>query len=374
MSNFSFIELEQFYNEATLLFGELRDKKLLKKLPDDISSRIVGLLDQYVIAEKEASSPEGCLEFDSRRDGEVVPANCYSSNDITDFIWRGNVEVKGLIKGQKLLKNFCIAHGNRLSLFAGSKKKPLKAQMVLTNAAHVEMIPDGKKHGNLYSITELAYPVVTVKFPSVDEGQQWLEAYKASQLSTVSKDNELVLSYAEEEEDDEMLYEALEDIDDSTQSAGSFATSHSTGELSKSVSFASQDLLQSEGGSMTHSDSRQSQLSLNRTDSQLSHVSEKRNEAPSPEFSEIIKEEDMMKVLEEDVPSCWGEFSYQQVYQTEWSFNLSQTVLPGKNLLSLKRGQMVLIKEQVNSDWWEAVDCRGKEGFVASCFLSLAFE
>ena len=28
------------------MFGELRDKKLLKKLPDDISGRIVGLLDQ----------------------------------------------------------------------------------------------------------------------------------------------------------------------------------------------------------------------------------------------------------------------------------------------------------------------------------------
>ena len=44
----------------------------------------------------------------------------------------------------------------------------------------------------------------------------------------------------------------------------------------------------------------------------------------------LRQEEDMMQVLEEDVPSCWGEFSYQQVYQTEWSFNLSQTVLPGK--------------------------------------------
>ena len=128
----------------------------------------------------------------------------------------------------------------------------------------------------------------------MDEGQKWFEAYKASQLSTVSKDNELVSSYNEEEEDDEMLYEALEDIDDSTQSAGSFAASHSTGELSKSVSFASQDRLQSEGGSLTHSDSRQSQLSLNRTDSQLSHVSEKRNE--SPEISEIIKVLSTVKV------------------------------------------------------------------------------
>ena len=36
--------------------------------------------------------------------------------------------------------------------------------MVLTTAAHCEMIPDGKKHGNLYSITELAYPVVHVYF------------------------------------------------------------------------------------------------------------------------------------------------------------------------------------------------------------------
>lgn len=31
----------------------------------------------------------------------------------------GNVEVKGLFRGQKFLKNYCIAHGKRLSFFAG---------------------------------------------------------------------------------------------------------------------------------------------------------------------------------------------------------------------------------------------------------------
>ena len=31
----------------------------------------------------------------------------------------GNVEVKGLFRGQKFLKNYCIAHGKHLSFFAG---------------------------------------------------------------------------------------------------------------------------------------------------------------------------------------------------------------------------------------------------------------
>ena len=43
-----------------------------------------------------------------------------------------------------------------------------------------------------------------------------------------------------------------------------------------------------------------------------------------------FQEEDKIAKLDEDIPSYWGEFSYDQVYQTEWSFNLSQTVLPGK--------------------------------------------
>ncbi|KAL5260171.1 hypothetical protein ACHWQZ_G010323 [Mnemiopsis leidyi] len=374
MSNFSFIELEQFYTEAINVFGELQEKKLLKKLPDDISSRIGSLLQQYSPSEKEESTPGAYLDYDTRRDGETVPSGGYTSSDISEFIWKGNVEVKNLFKGQKFVKNYCVSHGQRLSFFAGSKKKPLKAQMVLTAAAHIEVVPDGKKNGNVYNVTELAYPVVTIKFPSVEEGQKWYEAYKSSLVSTSGADNELIL--CEEDEDDGLLYEAL--IEDYHP--------HSSGELSKSVSFASHDILNDENGSLSRSDSRHSHLSENSAEPTPPPPLTERTPPPSPpqldkpapsppaEVPEYIKEEDKIAMLDEEIPECWGEFQYGEVYHTEWSFNLSRTVLPEKDLLSLKRGQMVLVKERVNSDWWKALDCQGQEGLIASCYLSLAFE
>ena len=44
-----------------------------------------------------------------------------------------------------------------------------------------------------------------------------------------------------------------------------------------------------------------------------------------------------------------------------------------QGLLSLQRGQIVLLREKVNDDWWKVIDSHGMEGFVASCYLSLAF-
>ena len=36
--------------------------------------------------------------------------------------------------------------------------------MVLSAAAHIEMVPDAKKQGSVYTITELAFPVVGYEF------------------------------------------------------------------------------------------------------------------------------------------------------------------------------------------------------------------
>ena len=44
----------------------------------------------------------------------------------------------------------------------------------------------------------------------------------------------------------------------------------------------------------------------------------------------MTQEEDKIAMLDEEIPDSWGEFKYEEVYQTEWSFNLSRTVLPGK--------------------------------------------
>jgi hypothetical protein len=95
----------------------------------------------------------------------------------------------------------------------------------------------------------------------VEEGQKWHEAFKANQLSACPQDSAPVVS---DEEDDGMLYEALDELEKPASSLDSFSVSHSTGEMSKSVSFASEDILLSERGSVTRSDSRHSELSDNR--------------------------------------------------------------------------------------------------------------
>ena len=78
----------------------------------------------------------------------------------------------------------------------------------------------------------------------------WHEGYKSSLLSQTSVEDDVVFP---EDEDDGLLYEALEEVEDYTPNTDSL------GGLSKSVSFVSQDM----SGSMTRSDSRHSQLSEN---------------------------------------------------------------------------------------------------------------
>ena len=90
----------------------------------------------------------------------------------------------------------------------------------------------------------------------MEEGQTWHEGYKSSLLSQTSVEDDVVCP---EDEDDGLLYEVLEEVEDYTPNTDSLGGGRSTGELSKSVSFVSQDM----SGSMTRSDSRHSQLSEN---------------------------------------------------------------------------------------------------------------
>ena len=50
--------------------------------------------------------------------------------------------------------------------------------MVLSPAARIEIVPDGKKMGNVYSISELAYPVV---------GHYWLDVILQFYLAKYDK-------------------------------------------------------------------------------------------------------------------------------------------------------------------------------------------
>ena len=77
--------------------------------------------------------------------------------------------------------------------------------------------------------------------------------YKSSLVSTSNADNELILSQGDE--DDGLLYEALEEVEDYRPP--------SSGELSKSVSFASHGILMDENGSLSQSESRHSHMSEN---------------------------------------------------------------------------------------------------------------
>lgn len=68
-------------------------------------------------------------------------------------------------------------------------------------------------------------------------------------------------------------------------------------------------------------------------------------------------------------------FNYNDVYVAKWDCQAS-----GANELSLNRGDLVLIVEKVNVDWWyvsarsDDDDFKGKAGLVPSVYLDSAFE
>lgn len=248
------------------------------------------------------------------------------ATDITDFWWRGTLEVKGLVKGNKWWKCYGVATRNRFCFFEGPKKKPLKCQLILSSSSILEtQLVEGKKKSNWILLKEVNYEIITLKFSSPEEESLWFDQFERSRLPA---------------------------------SVGHVSGLTTTGG--------------SAGPSIGSNDNSDNSLERSLPEPPASLPPRAVSYSSSKSVETVI--EDLSEKLEASPPALWGPYEYSNVYQVEWNFNLGDKIAPGQGMMSLHRGQLVHVTHRVNGDWWRVSDSLGHQGLIASCYLSIAYD